>query len=104
MAIKAAVKYVTDNADLAPALKQSAQELVDECYAPVRLFLDNYQYTTAADINPNYLKPDGFAMRLMKATNEYGGGWMTYYMTSGSLRMPRNWPPATCMNSCGAGR
>jgi adenylylsulfate reductase subunit A len=85
MAIKAAVKYVTDNADLAPAIKQSTQELVDECYAPVRLFLDNYQYTTAADINPNYLKPDGFAMRLMKATNEYGGGWMTYYMTSGSL-------------------
>jgi adenylylsulfate reductase subunit A len=84
MAIKAAVKYVTDNADLAPAIKQSTQELVDECYAPVRLFLDNYQYTTAADINPNYLKPDGFAMRLMKATNEYGGGWMTYYMTSGN--------------------
>jgi adenylylsulfate reductase subunit A len=84
MAIKAACKYVRDNADLAPALKQSTQELVDECYAPVRLFLDNYEYTTAADINPNYLKPDGFAMRLMKATNEYGAGWSTFYMTSGS--------------------
>jgi adenylylsulfate reductase subunit A len=84
MAIKAACKYVRDNADFAPALKQSTQELVDECYAPVRLFLDNYQYTTAADINPEYVKPDGFAMRLMKATNEYGGGWSTFYMTSGS--------------------
>jgi len=85
LAIKSLVKYLRDNADLAPALKQSTQELVDECYAPVRLFLDNYQYTTAADINPNYLKPDGFAMRLMKATNEYGAGWSTFYMTSGSM-------------------
>ncbi|MES0397809.1 MAG: adenylyl-sulfate reductase subunit alpha, partial [Syntrophobacteria bacterium] len=30
MAIKAAVKYAKDNADFAPALKQSAKELVDE--------------------------------------------------------------------------
>jgi len=82
MAVKAMCKYVRDNADLAPALKESTQELVDECYKPVRLFLDNCKYTTAVDINPNYLKPDGFAMRLMKATNEYGGGWMTYYQTS----------------------
>ena len=85
IAIKAAVKYVTDNAGFAPAIKESTKDLVDECYAPVRLFLDNYQYTTAADINPNYLKPDGFAMRLMKATNEYGAGWSTFYMTSGSM-------------------
>ncbi len=82
MAIKAAVKYVTDNADFAPAIKESTQELVDLTYKPVRLFLDNYKYTTAADINPNYIKPAGFAMRLMKATNEYGAGWMTYYQTS----------------------
>jgi adenylylsulfate reductase subunit A len=85
MAVKAMCKYVRDNADLAPALKQSTQELVDECYAPVRLYLDNCEYTTAADINPEYVKPDGFAMRLMKATNEYGAGWSTFYMTSGSM-------------------
>jgi adenylylsulfate reductase subunit A len=82
IAIKSVVKYVTDNASFAPALKQSAQELVDITYQPVRHFLDNCKYTTAVNINPEYLKPDGFAMRLMKATNEYGGGWMTYYQTS----------------------
>jgi adenylylsulfate reductase subunit A len=84
IAIKSLCRYVRDNADFTPALKESTQELVDECYAPVRTFLDNYQYTTAVDINPNYLKPSGFAMRLMKATNEYGAGWSTFYMTSGS--------------------
>jgi adenylylsulfate reductase subunit A len=85
IAVKAMCKYLRDNADLAPALKQSTQELVDECYAPVRLYLDNCEYTTAVDINPEYVKPDGFAMRLMKATNEYGAGWSTFYMTSGSM-------------------
>jgi adenylylsulfate reductase subunit A len=82
ISIKNLVRYVRDNADFAPALAQSTQELVDLTYAPVRLYLDNYEYTTAADINPEYIKPAGFAMRLMKATNEYGAGWMTYYQTS----------------------
>jgi len=84
IAIKEMTRYVRDNADFAPALKESTQELVDETYQPVRLFLDNYEYTTAVDINPNYVKPSGFSMRLMKATNEYGAGWMTYYQTNGT--------------------
>ena len=84
IAIKEAVRYVKDNADLAPALKESTQELVDLTYAPVRIFMEHSAYTTAVDINPNYMKPAGFSMRLMKATNEYGAGWMTYYQTSGT--------------------
>ena len=83
IAAKAMCKYVRDN-DFAPTPKESTQELVDYLYQPVRLYLDNYEYTTAQDINPNYLKASGFSMRLMKATNEYGGGWSTYYQTSGA--------------------
>ncbi len=82
MAIKALCKYIDDNAGFTPALKESAQDLVDLTYKPVRLFLEHSAYTTAVDINPEYVKPAGFAMRLMKATNEYGAGWMTYYQTS----------------------
>ncbi|MDY6953114.1 MAG: adenylylsulfate reductase subunit alpha, partial [Thermodesulfobacteriota bacterium] len=83
IAAKAMVQYVTDNADYAPAPTESAQEIVDYLWQPVRLFLDNYEYTTMNDVNPNYIKPSGFSMRMMKATNEYGGGWATYYQTSG---------------------
>jgi len=82
MAIKALCKYIDDKAGFTPALKESTQDLVDLTYKPVRLFLEHSAYTTAVDINPEYVKPDGFAMRLMKATNEYGAGWMTYYQTS----------------------
>jgi adenylylsulfate reductase subunit A len=82
MAAKQMVKFVRDNADFKPTLKQSAKELVDLVYKPVRTYLDNCAYTTAVDINPNYIKPAGMALRLMKATHEYGAGTATYYQTS----------------------
>ena len=82
MVAKQMVKFVRDNADFKPTIKQSATELVDMIYKPVRTYLDNCAYTTAVDINPNYIKPSGMALRLMKATHEYGAGTATYYQTS----------------------
>ncbi|HSO66229.1 MAG TPA: adenylylsulfate reductase subunit alpha, partial [Desulfatirhabdiaceae bacterium] len=82
MVAKEMVKFVRDHADFKPALKQSKTELVDLIYKPVRTYLDNCAYTTAVDINPNYVKPSGMALRLMKATHEYGAGTATFYQTS----------------------
>ena len=82
MCAKQMVKFVRDNADFKPTIKQTAKELVDMVYKPVRTYLDNCAYTTAVDINPNYIKPSGMALRLMKATHEYGAGTATYYQTS----------------------
>jgi adenylylsulfate reductase subunit A len=79
---KSMARFVRDNADYKPAISQSTEELVDLIYKPVRLFLEHCDYTTAIDINPNYLKPEGMTYRLMKATHEYGAGTATYYMTS----------------------
>ncbi len=82
IAAKEMVKFIRDHADFKPTLKETKQELVDLVYKPVRVFLDNFNYTTAADINPAYVKPSGMALRLMKATHEYGAGTATYYQTS----------------------
>jgi adenylylsulfate reductase subunit A len=82
MVAKQMVKFVRDNADFKPTIKQSAKELVDLIYKPVRTYLDNCAYTTAVDINPAYVKPSGMALRLMKATHEYGAGTATFYQTS----------------------
>jgi len=79
---KEMVKYITDNPD-AVSFKETDEELVDLVYKPVRNYLDHCEYTTDETINPNYCKPAGMALRLMKMTNEYGGGTATYYMTSG---------------------
>ncbi|MGD9875289.1 adenylyl-sulfate reductase subunit alpha [Desulfococcus sp.] len=85
MAAKAMAKFVRDNADFKPTLKQSKEELVDLVYKPVRTFLDNCNYTTAIDINPAYIKPNGMMYRLMKATHEYGAGTATFYQTSSKM-------------------
>jgi adenylylsulfate reductase subunit A len=82
MAMKSMVRYARDNADYTPALSMSKEEIVDMVYKPVRTYLDSCEYTTDVDINPNYLKPEGMAFRLMKATHEYGAGTATFYQTS----------------------
>ena len=79
---KSMVRFIRDNPDFTPTLSPSAQELVDLVYKPVRLFLEHCDYTTAININPNYLKPEGMTYRLMKATHEYGAGTATFYQTS----------------------
>ena len=79
---KQMVRYAKDHADFSPAISQSTEELVDMVYKPVRVYLDNYEYTTDEDINPAYVKPSGMALRLMKATHEYGAGTATFYQTS----------------------
>jgi len=85
MVAKQMVKFCRDNADFKPELSKTPQELADEIYAPVKRYQEFVGATTAEDVNPNYCKPAGLMMRLMKATDEYGGGVATYYMTSGKL-------------------
>jgi len=82
IAAKQMVRYAKDYAAFKPALAESKEALVDLVYKPVRVFLDNCAYTTAIDINPNYIKPNGMMYRMMKATHEYGAGTATYYQTS----------------------
>jgi adenylylsulfate reductase subunit A len=82
MAAKQMVRYAKDHADYSPELSLSKDEIVDLVYKPVRTYLDNFEYTTAEDINPNYLKPEGMMYRLMKATHEYGAGTATFYQTT----------------------
>jgi adenylylsulfate reductase subunit A len=85
MVAKSMARFARDNADFVPTLKQTKEELVDLVYRPVRLFLDNCEYTTAININPAYVKPEGMMYRLMKATHEYGAGTATYYQTSSKM-------------------
>lgn len=85
LAAKQMVRYCRDHKEFKPELAQTPQELADMIYAPVKRYHQFEGASTAADVNPNYCKPAGLMMRLMKATDEYGGGVATYYMTSGKL-------------------
>jgi adenylylsulfate reductase subunit A len=82
MAAKQLVRYAKDNADFKPEPAMSKAQIVDMVYKPVRNYLAHCAYTTADDINPNYIKPNGMMYRMMKATHEYGAGTATFYQTT----------------------
>ncbi|WP_428610087.1 adenylyl-sulfate reductase subunit alpha, partial [Sedimenticola sp.] len=82
MCAKSMVQFVMDNQGHTPELETSVEDLVTEIYRPVRNFLEFKDYTTAIDVNPNYIKPNGMMYRMMKATHEYGAGTATFYQTT----------------------
>jgi len=82
LAAKAMIKYVMDNRDLKPELDTNADDLIEEIYRPVRNFLEFKDYSTAIDVNPNYITPKMLQFRLQKIMDEYVAGVATYYVTN----------------------
>ena len=82
MCAKSMVKYVMDNKDLRPELDTDVDMLIEEIYRPVRNFLEHKDYSTAIDVNPNYITPRMLQFRLQKIMDEYVAGVATYYTTN----------------------
>ena len=82
---KQLVRWVLDHKDFKPALKEKAADLVKEIYRPYYNYLAGKDASTDPVVNPNYISPKNFMMRLIKCTDEYGGGVGTYYTTSKAL-------------------
>ncbi len=85
MCAKSMVKYCLDNADFTPELDTPVQDLVDAIYQPVKTFLEFKDYTTAIDVNPNYITPKMLQFRLQKIMDEYVAGVATYYTTNAEM-------------------
>jgi len=85
LAAKAMVKYALDNKDWKPELDTGVNELVEEIYRPVRNFLEHKDYTTAIDVNPNYITPKMLQFRLQKIMDEYCAGVATWYQTNAHM-------------------
>jgi adenylylsulfate reductase subunit A len=85
IAAKAMVKYVIDNPDFKSELDRPVVDIVEEIYAPVRIFLENKDYTTAIDVNPHYITPKMLQSRLQKIMDEYVAGVSTMYQTNAAM-------------------
>ena len=85
MCAKSMVKYCIDNKDWKPELDTSVEQLVEDIYKPVRTYLEHKDYTTAIDVNPNYITPKMLQFRLQKIMDEYVAGVATYYNTNESM-------------------
>ncbi len=82
---KSMVKFVMDNKDWKPELDTSVDELITEIYRPVRTFLEHKDYSTAIDVNPNYITPKMLQFRLQKIMDEYVAGVATWYRTNAKM-------------------
>jgi adenylylsulfate reductase subunit A len=82
MAAKSMVKYCLDNKDFKPEFAESAEEIAELIWKPVRNYLEFKDYTTAIDVNPNYITPKMLQFRLQKIMDEYVAGVATYYKTN----------------------
>lgn len=82
---KQMVRWYLDHKDYKPAIKESAADLAKEIYRPYYNFQAGKGASTDPVVNPEYITPKNFMMRLVKCTDEYGGGVGTYYTTSAAL-------------------
>ncbi|MDR0339408.1 MAG: adenylyl-sulfate reductase subunit alpha [Desulfovibrio sp.] len=82
---KQMVRWCVDHKDFKPSIKEKADDLKKLVYRPYFNFVEGKSASTDAVVNPNYITPKNFMMRLIKATDEYGAGISTYYTTSDAL-------------------
>ncbi|HEY5789871.1 MAG TPA: adenylyl-sulfate reductase subunit alpha [Gammaproteobacteria bacterium] len=85
IAAKAMVKFVVDHKDHRPELDADVDALVREVCRPARNFLEFKDYSTAIDVNPNYITPKMLQFRLQKIMDEYVAGVATYYNTNDKM-------------------
>ncbi len=82
---KTMVKFVRDHKAFKPEFKKSVKEITEEIYKPVRNYLEHKDKTTSEDMNPYYISPKMFQMRLQKYMDEYVAGVSTYYTTNAKM-------------------
>jgi len=79
---KQMVRWVVDHKDFTPTLPRSNEDLKNEVYGPWYKYEETKGESTDPTVNPYFITPRNFMMRLMKHTDEYGAGCSTHYMTS----------------------
>uniref|UniRef100_A0A7V4LDH2 Adenylyl-sulfate reductase subunit alpha n=1 Tax=Desulfobacca acetoxidans TaxID=60893 RepID=A0A7V4LDH2_9BACT len=82
MAAKGAIAFILDHKDDKLEAAQNIDEVLAEIYLPFEIYEKYKDYTTAPEINPNYLMPKQVQTRLQKIMDEYVGGIATMYMTN----------------------
>src|SRR5664280_1047233 len=86
IAAKSAIRYIVNEKPKAAALDAAKIEaLKAETYRPFETFQQFKGATTQPDVNPNFIRPKMFQMRLQKLMDEYAGGVTAQFTTSEAL-------------------
>jgi adenylylsulfate reductase subunit A len=82
MAAKGALAFILDHKNDKLEAAQNIDDVIAEIYLPFEIFEKYKDYTSAVEINPNYLLPKQVQTRLQKLMDEYVAGCSTMYMTN----------------------
>ena len=83
---KAAIRYLVNEKPAKPAVSDAEiAKLKEATLKPLKTFDDHKGATTQTDVNPNYILPKMFMMRLQKLMDEYAGGVTAQFTTSKAL-------------------
>jgi adenylylsulfate reductase subunit A len=83
---KSAIRFVVDEKpDLIDVPADEIEKAKQELYAPMKLFEEHQDKSTQSDVNPNYIRPNMFMLRLQKIMDEYAGGVTSQFTTSKPL-------------------
>ena len=86
IAAKSAVRYIVkEKPGLAAVSDQTAKQYKDMVIKPLKLYEESQPKSTQPNVNPGYIAPDQFRMRLQKLMDEYAGGVSSQFTTSGPL-------------------
>ncbi len=83
---KSAIRYLVEQKPAAPKVDAAEMEkLKDATLQPLKTYEDNKNKTTDPNINPYYIAPKMFMLRLQKLMDEYAGGVSMRFATSEPL-------------------
>ncbi len=83
---KSAIRYlVRENPPMPEIDEATIERLKEETYRPLAVFEANRGLTTHPDVNPAYIRPKMFMLRLQKIMDEYAGGVTAQFTTSRPL-------------------
>jgi len=82
MAAKGAIAFILDHKNDKLEAAQNIDEVIAEIYLPFEIYEKYKDYTSAPEINPNYLLPKQVQTRLQKLMDEYVAGVTPMYMTN----------------------
>jgi len=85
IAAKSAIKYIVENSAQPNVDAAQVDALKAEILAPLDRFEAHKAETSDPDVNPNYIKPKMFMLRLQKIMDEYAGGVSSQFITSQTL-------------------
>ncbi len=82
IAAKGALAYCLDNPTHPNVDPKAVEALKSRILQPLALFEQYKNFSDNPDINPNYIKPKNFMLRLQKIMDEYSGGVTANFTTS----------------------